>query len=138
MSDTLETDACVKENKHIKFLEEDHWVIDRIVTYTNPIVALCRKLERERDEALELLASEKSTRNNIVQRAAETERERDMYQRQADYMVERLGETQVRMINAERICNKIYMARNITLSEESILSAFAEIDKRYRTKNDGN
>jgi hypothetical protein len=42
------------------------------------------------------------------------------------------------MITAERICNKIYIARNITLSEKSMLSALAEIDKTYRTKNDGN
>jgi hypothetical protein len=53
MTDTPETDNCVKERKHMRFLEEDHWVIDRIVTYTHPIVALCRKLERERDEARE-------------------------------------------------------------------------------------
>ena len=49
MSETPETDNCVKESKHIRFLEQDHWVIDRIVTYTNPIVALCRRLERQRD-----------------------------------------------------------------------------------------
>jgi hypothetical protein len=41
-------------------------------------------------------------------------------------------------VEAGKICAKIYIARNITLSEESMLSAFAEIDKRYRTKNDGN
>ena len=49
MSDTPETDDCVKESKHIRFLEQDHWVIDRIVTYTHPIVSLCRKLERQLD-----------------------------------------------------------------------------------------
>jgi tetrahydrodipicolinate N-succinyltransferase len=61
-----------------------------------------------------------------------------MYQRQADYLVEQLNETQIRMIDAERICNKIYMARNITLSEKCVVSALAEIDKRYRTQHDGN
>lgn len=68
----------------------------------------------------------------------ETERERDMYEEQVTGLLERLGETQMRMIDAERICNKIYIARNISLSEESMLSALVEIDKRYRTKHDGN
>jgi hypothetical protein len=36
-----------------------------------------RKLEQERDEALELLASEKITRNHIIKRSVEVERERD-------------------------------------------------------------
>ena len=35
-----------------------------------------RKLERERDEARELLASEKITRNHIITRSVEVERER--------------------------------------------------------------
>jgi hypothetical protein len=39
-------------------------------------------------------------------------------------------------VEAGKICAKIYMARNITLSEESMLSALAEIDKTYRTKNE--
>jgi len=96
--------------------------------------------------ALRILAndieSEDGVANAAIAEAADRMEElcseRDMYQRQADYLVERLGETQVRMIDAERICNKIYMARNITLSEKSMLSAFAEIDKNYRTQNDGN
>ena len=70
--------------------------------------------------------------------ARRLERERDMYQRQADYLVDQLGKTQIRMIDAERICNKIYIARNISLSEKCIVSALAEIDKTYRTKHDGN
>lgn len=55
-----------------------------------------------------------------------------------DALLKRLEKTQERMITAERILNKIYIARNITNSEESMLSALAEIDKTYRTKNDGN
>jgi tetrahydrodipicolinate N-succinyltransferase len=123
MTDTPETDAA-------------EWGI----TPNDMVVrsGLARKLERERDEALALLASEKSTRNHIVKEAIKTEYKRDMYQRQADYLIEQLGETQIRIIDAERICKKIYMARNITLSEESMLSALAEIDKRYRTQHDGN
>ena len=41
-------------------------------------------------------------------------------------------------VEAGKICAKIYIARNITFSEESMLSALAEIDKTYRTQNDGN
>ena len=43
-----------------------------------------RRLERERDKALALLASEKSIRNHIVQRAAEMERERDLWKVEAE------------------------------------------------------
>ena len=41
-------------------------------------------------------------------------------------------------VEAGKICAKIYIARNITLSEESMLSALAEIDKLYRTQHDEN
>jgi hypothetical protein len=62
MSDTPETD-------HIE---------SNLSNSAHPILlCFCRKLERERDKAFALLASEKATRNHIVQRAAETERERD-------------------------------------------------------------
>ena len=37
----------------------------------------CEQLERERDEANELLASEKFTRNHIIMRSVEVEKERD-------------------------------------------------------------
>jgi len=49
MTDTPETNACIKEHKHIGFLEEDHWSMNGTFTYTHPIVALCRRLERQRD-----------------------------------------------------------------------------------------
>ena len=39
---------------------------------------------------------------------------------------------------AGKICAKIYIARNISLSEKCVLSALAEIDKLYRNKHDGN
>ena len=58
MSDTPETDKRVKDNKHIRFLEEDHWSLNGKFTYTHPIVALCRRLERERDEARAVLVYE--------------------------------------------------------------------------------
>lgn len=60
MSDTPQTDECVKENRHIRFLQEDHYVGTDKYTYENPIVFLCQRLERkltavteQRDEAQE-------------------------------------------------------------------------------------
>jgi predicted nucleic acid-binding protein len=49
------------------------------VGYNSYVVSatFAQKLERERDEALELLASEKITRNHIIKRSVEVERERD-------------------------------------------------------------
>jgi hypothetical protein len=47
VSDTPETDRCVKECNHIKGLEEKHWVGQKMVTFQNPIVQLCCKFERE-------------------------------------------------------------------------------------------
>jgi hypothetical protein len=47
----------------------------------------CVRLEdflRERDEALELLASEKITRNHIIKRSVEVEKERDEARQQYD------------------------------------------------------
>lgn len=38
-------------------------------------------------------------------------------------------------VEAGRICAQIYIARNITLSENKVRSALAEIDKLYREKN---
>jgi hypothetical protein len=38
-------------------------------------------------------------------------------------------------VEAGRICAQIYIARNITLSENEVLSALAEIDKLYRDEN---
>ena len=55
MTETPETDKCVKANKHLKFLQEDVWVNDNKITYENPIVFLCQKLERERDRLVEAL-----------------------------------------------------------------------------------
>jgi hypothetical protein len=38
-------------------------------------------------------------------------------------------------VEAGRICAQIYIARNITLSENEVLSALVEIDKLYRDEN---
>jgi hypothetical protein len=58
MSDTPETDDIARGN-HVVPTE---WA---------------QQLERERDEAFELLASEKITRNHIIKRSVEVEKERD-------------------------------------------------------------
>ena len=49
-------------------------------------VEWAEKLERERDEAFELLASEKTTRNHIIKRSVEVERERDEAREHLDNM----------------------------------------------------
>lgn len=36
---------------------------------------------------------------------------------------------------AARICAKIYIARNISLSEKDVVSALVELDKLYREEN---
>jgi len=41
-------------------------------------------------------------------------------------------------VEAGKICAKIYIARNITLSQKCVVSALAEIDKVYRTQHDEN
>jgi hypothetical protein len=61
INNTPETDKCVKDNRHLKFLQVDAWVGTDKFTYENPVVHLCRRLERERDELrMELNAEIKS------------------------------------------------------------------------------
>jgi len=38
-------------------------------------------------------------------------------------------------VGAGKICAKIYIARNISLSEKDVVSALAELDKLYRDEN---
>jgi hypothetical protein len=77
MSDTPETDQCVKENKHLRFLQEDNHVGDNKTTYENPIVSLSRKLERERDRALADLEFRRDLYKLQSERLEGIERERD-------------------------------------------------------------
>jgi hypothetical protein len=67
MSDTPETD-----DQPIIYAMND-------LCYQVPCVDLefARKLERERDELAALLAAEKATRNSIIEKGVQTERERD-------------------------------------------------------------
>jgi hypothetical protein len=65
---TPETDAIVRNAA-----TADHPPTRLAATLT----VKCEKLERERYEALELLASEKITRNHIIKRSVEVEKERD-------------------------------------------------------------
>jgi hypothetical protein len=77
MTETPQTDKCVKENKHLKFLQEDVWVNDNKITYENPIVALCQKLERERDKAREDAEKAKAYKKVLKTTNANLKRERD-------------------------------------------------------------
>jgi hypothetical protein len=60
MSDTPETDKRVEDNKHIKCIQEDHWVGTNKVTFENPIVDLCRQFERERDKLHDIIRRAKT------------------------------------------------------------------------------
>jgi len=59
----------------------------------------------------------------------------------ADWMGELCNELlfQKRLVekyaDAGKICAKIYIARNISLSEKDVISALAEIDELYREEN---
>ena len=68
MSDTPQTDAAVEA---AILQDRNHPRIDWVPA------SFARELERERDEARELLASEKITRNHIIKRSVKVERERD-------------------------------------------------------------
>lgn len=83
MTETPETDECVKENRHIRFLEDDYWSLNGKATYTSAIVCLCRKLERERDEAVRSC--------HIWQKGhADLVAERDLCLQQIDYLLNQL------------------------------------------------
>jgi hypothetical protein len=126
MTDTPETDKCVKDNKNIKFLEEDHWSLNGKFTYTHPIVFLSRKMERERDEAIRSC--------HIWQNGhAELVAERNKYWEQADYFLERLGQTQMRMYNAERKLEKISEALEYILGIGLTVKTKAKAEKALQT-----
>jgi predicted RNase H-like nuclease (RuvC/YqgF family) len=67
-SDTPETDRVLAEVKQhqIAFFTQESNFGGGIVTWENPIVTLCKRLERERDEALEL-AQQMSESNQVLQ-----------------------------------------------------------------------
>lgn len=126
MSDTPETDECVKANKHIRFVEEDHWSLNGKFTYTHPIVFLSRKMELERDEAVRSC--------HIWQKGhAELVAERDKYWEQADYFLERLGQTQMRMYDAELKLGKISEALEYILGIGLTVKTKAKAEKALQT-----
>jgi len=61
MSETPETDAALYPMDQVDIVWPE----------------FARKLERERDEAIELLASEKITRDHVIKRGIEMQKERD-------------------------------------------------------------
>jgi hypothetical protein len=58
MSDTPETNSVLKEIKQhkIAFYTQEYNFEGGKVSFESPIVSLCRKLERERDEAADMVA----------------------------------------------------------------------------------
>jgi len=94
MTNTPETDAAYKNHA---------WDM-----HDNIPLDFARKLERERDEAIRSC--------HIWQKGhAELVAERDKYWEQADYFLEQLGHTQMRMYDAERKLEKITEALEYVL-----------------------
>ena len=63
MSDTPETDAAIKDQS--KWMRPFVSTTFDGITYDSPVASLCRKLERERDEAREL-AQQMSESNQVL------------------------------------------------------------------------
>jgi len=86
-------------------------------------------------EALRILAgdilSEEGVANAAIAEAAD---------RMEELCSELLFQKQLaeKYVEAGKICAKIYIARNISLSEKCFVSALAEIDEVYRTPYDEN
>ena len=110
MTDTPETDKLAQEN-HI----------------AHPTVwSFCRKFERERDQAIRSC--------HIWQKGhAELVAERDKYWEQADYFLERLGQTQMRMYNAELKLGKISEALEYILGIGLTQKTKAKAEKALQT-----
>jgi hypothetical protein len=72
-----ERDEAVEEIKEWKTLCLWGGTPEHIHGFIRGQQSRIQHLECERDEAMELLASEKITRNHIIQRSVEVERERD-------------------------------------------------------------
>jgi len=86
----------------------------------------CGKLERERDEALELLASEKITRNHIIKRSVKVEQERDEAREAIQNLKLQLGLWE----DGNLICEETF--GEIRLLEERIEEAQKELSSIHR------
>jgi hypothetical protein len=86
-------------------------------------------------EALRILANEIQSEDGVANAAIAEAADR-MEELCSELLFQkRLAE---KYVKAGKICAKIYIARNISLSEKCIVSALAELDKLYRTQHDGN
>jgi hypothetical protein len=101
MNSTPETDECVKDNKHIKFLEEDHCSLNGKFTYTHPIVALCRRLERQWAKARETVESLTTTSFDLLASLKKARDERDRLAEALEYILG-IGLTQKTRAKAEK------------------------------------
>jgi hypothetical protein len=85
--------------------------------------------------ALRILANEIQSEDGVANAAIAEAADR-MEELCAELLFQkRLAE---KYVEAGKICAKIYIARNISLSEKCVVSALAELDKLYRTQHDGN
>jgi hypothetical protein len=85
--------------------------------------------------ALRILANEIQSEDGVANAAIAEAADR-MEELCAELLFQkRLAE---RYVEAGKICAKIYIARNLSLSEKCMVSALAELDKLYRTQHDEN
>jgi hypothetical protein len=86
-------------------------------------------------EALRILANEIQSEDGVTSAAIE-----EAADRMEELCSELLFQKQLaeKYVEAGKICAKIYIARNISLSEKCVVSALAEIDKLYRTHHNEN
>lgn len=77
MSDTPETDAAIKDQSEWKRQFVSYTNTMDGVTYDGPVAALCRKLERERDEARHEIEGWRNKWECAVEMAARAEIELD-------------------------------------------------------------
>jgi hypothetical protein len=82
--------------------------------------------------ALRILAQDIQTQDGVANAAIAEAADR-MEELCAELLFQkRLAE---KYVGAGKICAKIYIARNMSLSEKDVVSALVEIDKLYRDEN---
>jgi len=86
-------------------------------------------------EALRILAGDILSEDGVANAATA-----EAADRMEELCAELLFQKQLaeKYVEAGKICAKIYIARNISLSEKCVVSALVEIDKLYRTQHNEN
>jgi len=118
MSETTEKIQPTPETDAAEYLisvgrKNDEWLVQS---------DFARKLERERDEARELLASEKITRDHVIKRGIEMQKERDEARADSAQLADRLSGLELRTTEE--------LAR-MERERDAARSRLATVTKRY-------